>query len=69
MGLIHATFNRTRANTLIGDLPIYVLDPNLKILAMVPAAPNQVGKVFSRNVSGVSLESILAAAQVGDKNY
>jgi signal transduction histidine kinase len=57
------------ANTLIGDLPIYVLDPKLKILAMVPAAPNQVGKVFSRTVSGVSLDSILAAAQVGDKNY
>ena len=45
------------------------LDPDLKILAAAPADHNLVGKTFNRSISGVSLESILKAAQVGDKNY
>lgn len=57
------------AGSLLRDMPIYVLDPQLNILAAVPEEPALMGKPFNRSVSGVSLESILEAAQVGDKNY
>lgn len=59
----------TYANTLITGAPIYVLDSDLKILASTPEDAALVGKRFDRSISGVGLESILNAAQTGDKNY
>ena len=57
------------ANTLITSQPIYVLDTDLKIIAVAPEIPALIGQTFNRSVSGASLESNLEAAQVGDKNY
>jgi two-component system, NarL family, sensor histidine kinase LiaS len=57
------------ANSLKRGMPIYVLDPKLNILAAAPADADLLGKPFNRSVSGVSVESILKAAQVGDKDY
>ncbi|HEY9087933.1 MAG TPA: histidine kinase, partial [Anaerolineaceae bacterium] len=62
-------YTLTFANTVIGNAPIYVLDPDLHILASSPEDASLVGKPFDRSISGVGLESILAAAQTGDKNY
>ncbi len=58
-----------QANTLIKRKPIFVLSPDLKLLAAVPADDSALGKPFSRSTSGISLERILEAAMVGDKNY
>ena len=51
--------------------PIYVLDPQLNLIAAAPLEdPAALGKPFkSRLANGPGLESILEAAQVGDKNY
>jgi signal transduction histidine kinase len=60
------------ANTLIeGSEPIYVLDPDLQLIAAAPLDdPSRIGKHFqSRFQSGPGMESILDAAQVGNKNY
>ncbi len=57
------------ANTFIRGTPIYVLDPDLRLLAAAPADNKILGRPFSRTVDGISLGGILAAAQVGDKNY
>lgn len=60
------------ANTLvIKTKPIYVLDPDLNLIAAAPLEdPSLIGKPFSpRALIGFSMESILDAAQVGDKNY
>jgi signal transduction histidine kinase len=60
------------ANTLVaGSAPIYILDPNLNLLAAAPLDdPSAVGKPFNtRLANGIGLESILNAALVGDKNY
>jgi NarL family two-component system sensor histidine kinase LiaS len=60
------------ANTLVaGSRPIYVLDPNLNLVAAAPAVkPSAIGKPFnSREYNGYGMESILDAALVGDKNY
>jgi two-component system, NarL family, sensor histidine kinase LiaS len=60
------------ANTLIVKTqPIYVLDPDLNLIAAAPLDnPAFVGKPFKpRAVIGFSMESIIDAALVGDKNY
>ncbi len=59
------------ANTLVKDAPIYVLDPDLNLVAAVPLDDSDaIGKLFNaRRSNGFGLESILEAAQVGDKNY
>ena len=60
------------ANTLIVKTqPIYVLDPDLNLIAAAPLAnPSLIGKPFKpRALIGFSMESILEAALVGDKNY
>lgn len=59
----------TYANTLIEGMPIYVLDPALNVIVAAPAGAALAGERFNRSVSGVSLESTLAAALVGDKDY
>lgn len=60
------------ANTLVvKDQPIYVLDPDLNLIAAAPLDnPNLIGKPFRpRALIGFSMESILDAALIGDKNY
>jgi len=57
------------ANTLIRGMPVYVLDPELRVMASAPPETDLLGRLFTRSISGVSLESILEAALVGDKNY
>jgi signal transduction histidine kinase len=57
------------ANTLLTGQPIYVLDPDLKILAAAPGESGLVGRTFTRSVSGAGFESILEEAQLGHKNY
>ncbi len=60
------------ANTLITeDQPIYVLDPDLNLIAAAPLEnPNMIGKPFkARSVIGFSMETIIDAALIGDKNY
>lgn len=60
------------ANTLVTESePIYILDPQLNLLAAAPAVdPAKIGKPFTaRLANGIGLESILSAALVGDKNY
>lgn len=57
------------ANTLISSEPIYVLDTNLKIIAVAPEIPALLGQTFDRSITGASLESNIEAAQTGDKNY
>jgi two-component system, NarL family, sensor histidine kinase LiaS len=60
------------ANTLIVETqPIYVLDPDLNLIAAAPLEdPSLIGKSFTpRALIGFSMESILEAALVGDKNY
>lgn len=60
------------ANTLITKKqPIYVLDPNLNVIAAAPQNKTSlIGKPFKpRTAIGFSMESILDAALSGDKNY
>lgn len=60
------------ANTLVeGTEPIYVLDPDLNLVAAAPLEdPSLIGKPFNpRTTSGLAMESIIDAALVGDKNY
>ena len=60
------------ANTLVKKSePIYVLDPKLNLIASAPLAhPELIDKPFNaRAAIGFSMESILDAALVGDKNY
>jgi NarL family two-component system sensor histidine kinase LiaS len=60
------------ANTLlIKAQPIYVLDPDLNLIAAAPLEdPKSIGKPFQpRTVSRLAMESIIDAALVGDKNY
>jgi two-component system, NarL family, sensor histidine kinase LiaS len=60
------------ANTLVtGTEPIYVVDPKLNLIAAAPLKnPALLGKPFNpRATLGFSMESILDAALVGDKNY
>lgn len=60
------------ARTMVeGTAPVFVLTPDLKLAAAAPLEhPEELGKPFdSRKLAGTGLESILAAAQVGDKNY
>jgi NarL family two-component system sensor histidine kinase LiaS len=60
------------ANTLVeASEPIYVLDPELNLIAAAPLNdPSVIGKPFkSRVYNGLGFESILEAALVGDKNY
>src|SRR6266542_1792700 len=60
------------ANTLVTSTqPIYLLDPELNLLAVAPLEnPSGIGKPFrARRPNGLGLESILDAALVGDKNY
>lgn len=60
------------ANTLVTKTePIYVLDPELNLIAAAPQENSaSIGKPFNpRATLGFSMESILEAAQVGDKNY
>ncbi len=60
------------ANTLVtGTQPIYVLDANLNLIAAAPLDdPSAVGKLFqARRPNSISMDSIIDAALVGDKNY
>ncbi len=60
------------ANTLVeGTQPIYVLDRDLNLIAEAPLEhPELIGKPFEpRAALGSSIESILDAALIGDKNY
>lgn len=60
------------ANTLVTkSQPIYVLDPNLNLIAAAPLDdPSMIGKPFkARAVIGFSMESIIDAALTGSKNY
>jgi len=60
------------ANTLVAKTqPIYVLDPDLNLIAAAPLDhPQWIGKPFNPRTSiGFSMESIIDAALVGDKNY
>jgi len=60
------------ANTLIEKTqPIYVLDPDLNLIAAVPPEnPRLIGKPFQpRAAIGVGIESILDAALTGSKDY
>src|ERR1051325_9765689 len=60
------------ANTLVIKTgPIYVLDPHLNLIAAAPLDhPELIGKPFNpRTAIGFSIESIIGAALVGDKNY
>ncbi len=60
------------ANTLVAKThPIYVLDPGLNLIAAAPRDnPDLIGKPFKPRASiGFSMEAILEAALVGDKNY
>jgi two-component system, NarL family, sensor histidine kinase LiaS len=60
------------ANTLVvGDHPIYVLDPELNLIAAAPLEdPQRIGEPFkARETFSFSMESILDAALIGDKNY
>jgi len=60
------------ANTLMVETqPIYVLDPDLNLIAAAPLDnPALIGKPFRpRALIGFSMESIIEAALVGDKNY
>jgi two-component system, NarL family, sensor histidine kinase LiaS len=59
------------ANTLTTGLPIYVLDPDLNLLASAPPIdPGKIGKPFEQRVlEGTNIQPILDAALLGDKNY
>src|SRR5512140_1468497 len=60
------------ANSLVkGTQPIYVLDPKLNLVAQAPLYdPSAIGKPFqARRPNGQGFETILDAAQKGDKNY
>jgi hypothetical protein len=60
------------ANTLLTKTqPIYVLDPDLNLIAAAPLDnPSLIGKPFKpRALIGPSMESIIDAALIGDKNY
>ena len=60
------------ANTLVVKTqPVYVLDPDLNLIAAAPLDnPALIGKPFKpRPMIGFSMESILDAALVGDKDY
>jgi signal transduction histidine kinase len=60
------------ANTLVVKTkPIYVLDPDLNLIAAAPLEdPALLGKPFQpRAASGITIEAILQAAILGDKNY
>lgn len=60
------------ANTLIVETqPIYVLDPDLNLIAAAPLDnPDLIGKPFNpRALIGFSVETILDAALLGNKNY
>lgn len=65
------TGSLSSANTLVDGAPIFVLGPELGLLAAAPAvAPAALGRPFdARELLGFGLESILAEAQVGDKRY
>ena len=54
-----------------GSEPIYILDPDLNLIAAAPLDdPSTIGKPFkSRVYNGFGVESVLEAALVGDKNY
>ncbi len=60
------------ANSFIkGTQPVYVLDPSLNLVAEAPLNdPSAIGRPFqARRPNGQGYESILEAAQKGDKNY
>ncbi len=59
------------ANTIVKNQPIYVLDPDLNLIAAAPLDnPDLISKPFmARAIFGFNVESIIEAALVGDKNY
>ena len=60
------------ANTLVvGTEPIYIIDPDLNLIAAAPLDnPDLIGKPFKpRAFFSFSMESIIDAALIGDKNY
>ncbi|MFO7583258.1 MAG: sensor histidine kinase [Anaerolineales bacterium] len=60
-----------QANTLVTGTPIYLLDPDLNLIAVAPNPnPDEIGKPFQERIMGsVYIQGILNAAQIGDKNY
>lgn len=63
--------NLDDANTLVRGAPIYVLDPDLNVIAASPLTDRTViGKPFNaRGALGFGIEAVLEAAQAGDKRY
>lgn len=63
--------NLDDANTLVRGAPIYVLDPDLNVIATSPLTdPTIIGEPFNgRAALGFGVESVLEAAQAGDKRY
>ncbi len=63
--------NLDDANTLVQDAPIYLLDPDLYVIAASPLTdPAMIGRPFnSRAEFGFGIEDVLEAAQAGDKRY
>jgi len=61
----------SHASTLLTGEPIFVLDPELNILAAAPLKdPNIIGKPYEKNAPrGYELMTIFAATLQGDKNY
>jgi len=61
----------SHASTLLTGEPIFVLDPDLNIIAAAPLKdPNVIGKPYEKNApSGYELMTIFAATIKGDKNY
>lgn len=60
------------ANTLVTrSQPIYVLDPDLKLIAAAPLTDSsEIGQPFkTRRPNGLGFETILDAAMIGNKNY
>lgn len=58
------------ANTFVREAPIYVLDRQLNLVAATRSDATAIGRPFDLSeIGGYSIDGILAAALVGDKNY
>ena len=59
------------ANTLVRGAPIFIVDPDLNVIAASPLTDRAIlGKPFNaRAALGFGIEDVLSAAQAGDKRY